>query len=167
MTNVDTRCQGPDPIWICGLTSVGNLHFEDKIVIRSSYLYNRISYTGEMASCCWIRVQGIMRCRMDPVCLCILHCHIERIKTIFDSGTQRMFLFIYLVFFLSACDFCWTDSLQLDDNQVNIRSYSGGLSSDPELALGRVTTLTADCQLIFIGIWRLTSVTNVISAMLW
>ena len=49
------RAQGPVLIQRCHLTSqYRKSHCADKTVVRSSYLHNRISYTGKMASLYWI-----------------------------------------------------------------------------------------------------------------
>ena len=42
-------------------------HFGDKMVVRSSYLHNGISYTGKMTSLCWIRALGLFSDRHKTV----------------------------------------------------------------------------------------------------
>ena len=42
-------------------------HCGDRTVVRSSYLHNRISFTGKMTSLYWIRAQGISSCGFDLI----------------------------------------------------------------------------------------------------
>ena len=61
---------GPDSIWRCHFTSIGNL-----IVVRSPYLHNRISCTGKIASLYWIR-------DLLFIIWCMEGCHCDSMKHI-------------------------------------------------------------------------------------
>ena len=53
-------------------------HCGDKMVVRSSYLHNGISYTGKMSSLYWIRAQRVFA-------ICVVACDLSCIKMLHSA----------------------------------------------------------------------------------
>ena len=80
-----------------GLSRYGNFHYNDRTVVRRSYLYTGNSYTGKTTSLCW---DGL---KVDPTNICWDHRHAECLisaispwfRKIWSAVSFAIFLFLW------------------------------------------------------------------------